>query len=774
MNTEKKTSATYLKTSIMYKGILYSSLLLLACGLFFLLTPPLALFNHFNFVDLQNYLGAGLTTLSFVTLVYLSFQKKFLNQREQTPQFGIENLAVPALLASSDGTILKANNCFNSLFDFDLGIANRFFDCLEQFDQKKTLEDLSIQVPQAVIAHTAHDEMVPYVLSVEALNDCYLILFHPQETTTKDLPLLSNSPFLRALKAQYLFNKAPAANLILDETGAFQAGNDNFFKNFLQNEDNHLGTLVETYLTPQTKDIFCEALKEAQEKETQQSVAEVEFKSGAQAYAYVSALSFQDKYTQTSYKGFYVQFFDNSAQKMIQTRLVHTQKLQALGQLAGGIAHDFNNLLTAIIGFCDLLLVRISPGDQSFTDIMQIKQNANRATNLVGQLLAFSRQQTLQPTVLDVSETLSDLSLLLQRLIGSNIILDIIHDRDVKYIKVDRGQFEQVIVNLVVNAKDALQDEGKITIKTALATYSKNKTLGHETVPAGEYVKITISDNGVGIDQEHLQHIFDPFFSTKALGEGAGLGLSTAYGIIKQTGGYIAAESTVGLGAKFTILIPHQSQLQGNISKTTSQQPTTPDMHFEDLTGQASLLLAEDEDAVRLFAARALTDKGYSVQQAQNGLEALEHLKSLKESGTEPPQILISDVVMPKMDGPTLVREAKILFPELKVLFISGYAEDAFRERVSMDEEIQFLAKPFSLKVLARRIRAILGNTYIKETSPQQNDPTQKEMPQELLEASTQYQDYNASYSYGHEEENNTNDQQPHSKLHHNKSQLRT
>jgi two-component system cell cycle sensor histidine kinase/response regulator CckA len=296
-------------------------------------------------------------------------------------------------------------------------------------------------------------------------------------------------------------------------------------------------------------------------------------------------------------------------------------------------------------------------------------------------------------------------------LIGSRIELKITHDRAVDYIKVDRSQFEQVIVNLVVNAKDAIIGEGTVRIITKLCTFEKSMALDHETLPAGTYIQIEVIDDGQGISRKNLERVFDPFFSTKSVGEGTGLGLATAYGTVKQTGGHISVDSTVGVGTKFTILLPQYKgkkiprdtqTLDINGDAVDADHPTSA---FKDLTGQGHILLAEDEDAVRLFAARALSDKGYTVDQAQNGLEALEILKRLHAAGGPSPDLLITDVVMPKMDGPTLVKEAEALFPTMKVMYISGYAEDAFRDMVRFDDKIRFLAKPFSLKVLASRVK---------------------------------------------------------------------
>jgi two-component system cell cycle sensor histidine kinase/response regulator CckA len=382
--------------------------------------------------------------------------------------------------------------------------------------------------------------------------------------------------------------------------------------------------------------------------------------------------------------------------------------MQAVGQLAGGVAHDFNNLLTAMIGFCDLLLMRFRPGDPSFADIMQIKQNANRAANLVRQLLAFSRQQTLQPRIIDITDVLVELSHLLRRLIGENIELKVVHGRDLGLAKVDQGQLEQVIINLAVNARDAMQGGGTLTIRTANVNQASGIRRGHEIMPAGNYVLIEVSDTGVGIAKEHLARIFEPFFSTKEVGSGTGLGLSTVYGIVKQTGGFIFVDSAPGRGATFQIYLPRH-QLVDAAAISTRPGDTTETLAPKDLTGVGTVMLVEDEDPVRIFGARALRNKGYKVLEAKSGEAALE----LIQTADGPIDLLITDVVMPNMDGPALVREVREIHPDMKVIFISGYTEDAFRQRLDSNSDIHFLPKPFSLKQLATKVKEVISGELV-------------------------------------------------------------
>ena len=340
--------------------------------------------------------------------------------------------------------------------------------------------------------------------------------------------------------------------------------------------------------------------------------------------------------------------------------------MQAVGQLAGGVAHDFNNLLTAMIGFCDLLLLRFQPGDPSFADIMQIQQNANRAANLVRQLLAFSRQQTLQPRVLNITDVLVDLSHLLRRLIGENIELKVVHGRDLGRVKVDQGQFEQVVINLAVNARDAMPAGGILTIRTSNIRCDEARRRGHEVMPAGDYVLIEVVDTGVGIAGDNLARIFDPFFSTKELGSGTGLGLSTVYGIVKQTGGFVFVDSNPGQGAAFEIYLPRYQAAAQRHWTPASTLPSPPT--GKDLTGCGTVLLVEDEDPVRKFGARALRNKGYKVIEAESGEAALDVIRNAADKI----DLLITDVVMPRLDGPALVREVREMRSDIKVIFHLG------------------------------------------------------------------------------------------------------
>ncbi|WP_310619215.1 cell cycle histidine kinase CckA [Flexibacterium corallicola] len=403
-----------------------------------------------------------------------------------------------------------------------------------------------------------------------------------------------------------------------------------------------------------------------------------------------------------------VYVLETTQQKTLEVQFAQSQKMQAVGQLAGGVAHDFNNVLTAIIGFSDLLLASHRPTDPAFQDIMNIKQNANRAAGLVRQLLAFSRRQTLRPKELELSHVLQELTILLDRLLGEKVELKVVHGRDLWPVMADVNQLEQVIVNLAVNARDAMPDGGTLSIRTRNVERKDCESFENTRgMPASEYVLIEVKDCGQGMPASVISKIFDPFFSTKDVGKGTGLGLSTVYGIIKQTGGFIFCQSEVGKGATFNIFLPR------HLSEEKSEEPENKvkSPPLTDLTGSASILLVEDEEAVRAFAARALSSRGYKVYEAGSGTEALELLEDTDISV----DLVVSDVVMPEMDGPSLLIELRKTCPSLKIIFVSGYAQEAFEKNLPEGEQFTFLPKPFSLKQLAVTVKEVLDQGQLEK-----------------------------------------------------------
>ena len=390
---------------------------------------------------------------------------------------------------------------------------------------------------------------------------------------------------------------------------------------------------------------------------------------------------------------------DVTEQKALETKFAQSQKMQAVGQLAGGVAHDFNNLLTVIMGNCEFLLMRHPAGDPSFKELNEVHQNALRAATLVGQLLAFSRKQTMQPKVLALNDAVGELAQMLRRLVGEGIALEVDRGPDLWPVHADEAQLSNAIINLVVNARDAMPGGGTVTIRLSNEAVARSSSLGSAIMPPGDYVRLEVSDTGIGMPPEIQSKIFDPFFTTKPVGQGTGLGLATVYGIVKQSGGFIDVRSEVGRGTSFFIYLPRHA---GEVAPAVEAAPTA-----RDVTGQDTILLVEDEEAVRSFAARALRMRGYNVLEASGGEEALEIVQ-----GGADIHLIVTDVVMPNMDGPTMVRHVKQLKPDLPVIFMSGYAEEAFR-RDETTGDIHFLPKPFGLKQLAAKVKDVLSGTAV-------------------------------------------------------------
>ena len=382
--------------------------------------------------------------------------------------------------------------------------------------------------------------------------------------------------------------------------------------------------------------------------------------------------------------------------KTLEAQFVQSQKMQAIGQLAGGVAHDFNNLLTAISGHCELLLCNHDEHDQDYGDLIQIHQNTNRAASLVGQLLAFSRKQNLQLEAIDLRDTLADLTHLLNRLVGEKVTLTLDHDPDLAQIMADKRQLEQVLMNLVVNARDAMSGAGEIRVTTKNMHLPKAMQRDRATVPAGNYVLVKVIDNGQGIAADKLGKIFEPFFTTKRTGEGTGLGLSTAYGIVKQTGGYIFVDTVVGEGTTFSLFFPCHT-----VTAKTAVPPAAAVAQRIKTSADGVVLLVEDEAPVRAFATRALRLRGYTVLEADHAEAALEML----DNEDLHVDIFVTDVIMPGQDGPTWVRQALKSRPDTKVVFMSGYPEDAFDDGEPEVLGAAFLPKPFSLKDLTEVVQ---------------------------------------------------------------------
>jgi two-component system cell cycle sensor histidine kinase/response regulator CckA len=405
---------------------------------------------------------------------------------------------------------------------------------------------------------------------------------------------------------------------------------------------------------------------------------------------------------------------DSTEEQRLKRQVAQATKMQAVGQLAGGVAHDFNNVLTAIIGTCDLMLLRHTPGDSDYDDIQQIRANSNRAASLTRQLLAFSRQQTLRPQVLQLPDIVSEITHMLRRLIGEKIQLQVTHDRDLGPVRADPTQLEQVIVNLVVNARDAMQESsqrvggdgsGHLMIATRRVTMAQVRNMRSEIMPVVDYTALIVQDTGGGIPPDILGKIWEPFFTTKEQGKGTGLGLSTVYGIVKQSGGFIFADTIpahdgVPAGTRFTIYLPVHHGPAAEAPRVKEEVAAW--------AGGGDILLVEDEDAVRVVAERALTRAGYNVTTASDGEEGYEEVKARLESGAGMFDLLVSDVVMPVMDGPAMAKAVRKLLPDLPVLFMSGYAEEQLRREIDI-VNMHFIPKPFSVSQIAGKVAEVLA-----------------------------------------------------------------
>jgi two-component system cell cycle sensor histidine kinase/response regulator CckA len=398
---------------------------------------------------------------------------------------------------------------------------------------------------------------------------------------------------------------------------------------------------------------------------------------------------------------------DSSEETRLKHQIAQASKMQAVGQLAGGVAHDFNNVLTAIIGYCDLILMRHTPGDSDYDDIQQIKANSNRAASLTRQLLAFSRQQTLRPQVLQLPDVVAEVSTLLKRLIGERITLEVTHDRGLGAVRADPVQLEQVLLNLAVNARDALADNktpGTVKLMTRRITADMVRTMKNDVLPIGDYTALVVEDNGHGIRPGQIDKIFEPFFTTKDRGKGTGLGLSTVYGIVKQSGGFIFATSEFGKWTRFTIYFPVHVPDPGEAAEAPRERPV--ETRRQQWTHGGRVLLVEDEDTVRAVAERALVRQGYDVTTAADGEEGLETLVKTYDAGGKF-DMVVSDVVMPTMDGPTMAREIRSRRPELPFLFMSGYAEETLRREIDIPN-MHFLPKPFSVQQIVSAVESVL------------------------------------------------------------------
>ena len=515
-------------------------------------------------------------------------------------------------------------------------------------------------------------------------------------------PSDSSDDSSQAAEARFtkLFHAAPVAIATIDAEGRIGSANPAFSRLFFSASDTLAagGLNIMEGLTEASQAALRNALAQVQAGDTPPSPIEITYGAGGtnsgQLFLAGNTAAGAERESVILYA------LDTTERRELEAQFAQSQKMQAIGQLAGGIAHDINNVLQVIIGCSDFLLIN-SAGDPAFQDVVEIKSNANRAANLVRQLLAFSRRQTLRPEVLSLNETISELSVFLKRTLGEKVKLERDYGRDLWLVKADQAELGRVLVNLAVNANDAMPTGGTLTIRTANIGRQDSLRISERGFVPGDYVVCSLSDTGHGMTPDVLAKIFEPFFTTKDVGKGTGLGLSTVYGIVKQTGGYVFCDSQPGVGTTFRIFLPRHVPGAGSLDA----QAKAPEKKEKarDVTGSGTVLLVEDEDSVRMFAARALRRQGYVVLEAGHGVEALE----VKAAHPGVIDLVVSDVVMPEMDGPTLLKELRRDNPDLKFVFMSGYTDDALAT-LDSGEEFAFLQKPFQLAELVSKVKEVI------------------------------------------------------------------
>ncbi|WFS02531.1 cell cycle histidine kinase CckA [Rhizobium tumorigenes] len=528
------------------------------------------------------------------------------------------------------------------------------------------------------------------------------------------------SASVAAMRFTRFFNNTPMAIASVDGTGRILRTNAPFlklFSNVVSRDDIERGATLETIFSESERPLLAQAFAAA--KDRQGDIPSIDSRNPKDETRhfrfYINAVIEQSD--EAPEEAAIVYAVEVTEQKALEAQMAQTQKMNAVGTLAGGIAHDFNNVLTAILLSSDHLLLQARPADASFADLMEIKRNANRAAVLVRQLLAFSRKQTMRPTIINLTDVIGDLRMLVERLLsGTRVKLEVDYGRDLWPVKTDLSQFEQVLINLCVNARDAMPDGGTLLLRTRNVEANDMAAFNSAYLPNEDMVLVEVTDNGTGIAPEIMDKIFEPFFTTKDVGKGTGLGLAMVYGIVKQSGGYIQPDSEVGRGTTFRvflprhvmdILLPGESPQEAPHAPPMGEGAALADVEQADLTGKSAVvLLVEDEEAVRRGGKRMLETRGYTVHEAGSGVEALEILEELEGKV----DVVVSDVVMPEMDGPTLLRELRKIYPDMKFIFVSGYAEDAFARNLPADSKFGFLPKPFSLKQLAVAVREMLDS----------------------------------------------------------------
>ncbi|WP_243698477.1 ATP-binding protein [Paracoccus alkanivorans] len=611
----------------------------------------------------------------------------------------VETAADPVWISDHEGLVLLQNVASITAFGDITGQDISAMIAHAKADPAGVLADLAIRMAEAGSAEIELDEGAS--LTVRQLPDSVLRIWSCDRTNgANDLADMMADPGDQG--RDDMFEALPVALLQLTPDGHIRRANAAARRAFMgrlpekPQSPVHLGSLLEGPGRPigdWLGDVFTGGFGETRTEMLRLRCGAGRAGEGTERYFKMSLSP-----ATSGLPGLLAVLTDASEMKTLEAQFVQSQKMQAIGQLAGGIAHDFNNLLTAISGHCDLLMLRHDKSDPDYADLDQISQNANRAAALVGQLLSFSRKQTLKLERLDLRDILADLAHLLNRLVGGQVALQISHDPALMAIRADRRLLEQVIMNLVVNARDAMPDGGDIGLQTENVSLEAPVMRDGIMLPGGDYVCVSVHDTGHGIAPEHLDKIFEPFFTTKTVGEGTGLGLSTVYGIVKQSGGYIFCDSELGEGTRFSVYLPAQPGVTVDHPRKTEQETGAMSVI---VNRPATVLLVEDEASVRAVAARALRLKGYEVHEADGAEAAL----ALLRDGSLQIDVFVTDVVMPGMNGPAWVRAALRDRPVTKVVFMSGYSEDVFAEGQEPVPNAVFLAKPFTLVELAQTVQ---------------------------------------------------------------------
>ncbi len=661
-----------------------------------------------------------------------NMEKIFKDEREETNNF-LDHLPIAVYKTNSDFKIEYINSQFCKLFG----------------EKKQKLINKDIRSLLANNSFLPDDDKFEqecfFVNAEEKVFSSYVIAeeyFHNNKKKKRgviisvpDAKIKFSEELLNAKEKIYsLFWQSPIA-IIRTDTKGFVTELNKSAVDLLQT-DNHVNKNVSEFFEQASAEKIMSEIKLFQNNIKKTAYFESILANQKSVAVQMNMCQKEHAPTENDFCGIDIYITDETKQKSLEQQFAQAQKMQALGQMAGGIAHDFNNLLTAMIGFCDLLLQRHGIGDPSFADLLQIKQNANRAASLVRHLLAFSRKQPLKPKLMDITENFADFAQMIKRILGEKIDLNIHHEKDLGYVRVDPVQFNQVILNLAINAKDAMENKGKLEISTRVEELMETYQYGADKILPGKFVVVDVTDNGCGIAPENIDRIFDPFFSTKqnVVGSGTGLGLAMVYGIVRQTEGFIKVKSQLGQGTTFSIYLPRfdadetiniqenkKEQLAEEKQIVQVEEKISAPMNMSEkyilglnLSGidneplakakDLKILFVEDEDAVRAVSTRSLTKKGYNVTACNCAETALEVLETNKDF-----DLLITDMIMPGMNGADLAKNVKEMLPNIKIILASGYSEEIARSELSDDDDFEFIAKPFSLAVLNQKILEVMN-----------------------------------------------------------------